>query len=232
MSKSLPPNTELPATATPAPDASSSSPSATPSLTEYNTIYHGTPTLQHAVTLAAAVLAPIGMLLPPRRMGPRNLFLAAGTFFATSQLTYDYTGQSIYQRFRGRMKKLAADQEQDLPPAALQRQAAMRAERERRRLLQEGAQAEASPAKAQEDGALHRLWMGNEKEDWIKERARKEKETLESGGGYWDLIMNQIGEVTTDLMGKGKKPEESTAPAPAEAPKSEDAKKKGTTNPK
>ncbi|CAK7209147.1 hypothetical protein SCUCBS95973_000352 [Sporothrix curviconia] len=217
MSKPLPPATEQSAAAAPAPSAS-----AKPSLTEYNTIYYGTPTLQHAVSLAAAVLAPIGMMLPPRRMGVRNLFLAAGTFFATSQLTYDYTGQSIYQRFQKRFRKFAEDQDQDLPPAAVQRQAAMRAERERRRQLLAGAAAsEANPAKAQED-TLHRLWMGNEKEDWAKERARREKETLESGGGYWDLIMNQIGEVTSDLLGTGKKPDEGAAatPAPALAPAS------------
>ncbi|CAK7245248.1 MAG: hypothetical protein STHCBS139747_006821 [Sporothrix thermara] len=224
MSKPLPPVTEQSATAVPAPDASS--PAAQPSLTEYNTIYYGTPTLQHAVSLAAAVLAPIGMIIPPRRMGVRNLFLAAGTFFATSQLTYDYTGQSIYQRFQKRFRKFAEDQDQDLPPAALQRQAAMRAERERRRLLQAGAAAtEANPAKAQEDGALHRLWMGNEKEDWVKERARRERETLESGGGYWDLIMDQIGEVTADLLGTGKKPEKDSVETPTTASKPEEAKK-------
>ncbi|CAK7233410.1 hypothetical protein SBRCBS47491_008600 [Sporothrix bragantina] len=224
MSKPIPSTTEQPAAAAPAPNAST--PTEKPSLTEYNTIYYGTPTLQHAISLAAAVLAPIGMMLPPRRMGVRNLFLAAGTFFATSQLTYDYTGQSIYQRFQKRFRKFAEDQDQDLPPAAVQRQAAMRAERERRRQLLAGAAAtEANPAKAQEDGTLHRLWMGNEKEDWAKERARREKETLESGGGYWDLIMSQIGEVTSDLLGSGKKPEEGSAVAPPPASKPEDPKK-------
>ncbi|CAK7272040.1 hypothetical protein SEPCBS57363_004932 [Sporothrix epigloea] len=224
MSQPLPPTDEQPNVASATPD---NSPAAKPSLTEFNTEYYGTPTLQHAISLSAAVLAPIGMLLPPRRMGARNLFLAAGAFFATSQLAYDYTGQSIYQRFQQRFRKFAESQDQDLPPAAVQRQAAMRAERERRRQLLAGAAAtEANPAKAQEDGALHRLWMGNEKEDWAKERARREKETLESGGGYWDLIMNQIGEVTSDLLGSGKKPEGGAAKSsPTVSGLGEDGKK-------
>ncbi|CAK7267075.1 hypothetical protein SEPCBS119000_002353 [Sporothrix epigloea] len=214
-----------PSAAPAAPD--NSSPATKPFLTEYNPEYYGTPTLQHAVSLSAAVLAPIGMLLPPRRMGARNLFLAAGAFFATSQLAYDYTGQSIYQRFQQRFRKFSEAQNQDLPPAAIQRQAAMRAERERRQQLLAGAAAaEANPAKAQEDGALHRLWMGNEKEDWARERARREKETLESGGGYWDLIMNQIGEVTSDLLGTGKKPADAAAkPLPAVSDPGDDKKR-------
>ncbi|KIH89146.1 hypothetical protein SPBR_07939 [Sporothrix brasiliensis 5110] len=161
------------------------------------------------------------MALPPRRFGPRNLLLAAGTFFASSQLVYDYTGQSIYQRFQRRANQFSAFQTQDLPPAALQRQAAMRTERERRRQLVEGLSGpEATDGTAADPpnaGKLHSLWMGNEKEDWIKERARREQETLESGGGYWDLIMNQIGEVAADLMGRGKKTQENpTAPPKAD----------------
>lgn len=82
----------------------------------------------------------------------------------------------------------------------------MRAERERRRQQLEGT----APTNDTE---------AKPKEDWIAERARKERETLQSGGGYWDLIMNQIGEVATDLMGKDKKPEEGQAApaAPAES---------------
>lgn len=224
MTQPLPPGAGRPAAAAPAPDASSAAPSPSP---HYDTEYYGTPTLLHAASLAAAVLAPIGMMLPPRRMGARSILLAAGTFFATSQLTYDYTGESLYQRFRRRMNQFSANQAQDLPPAALRRQAAMRAERERRRQQQQQQQEEqpaAAPAAAAadaNDNRLHRLWMGNEKDDWAKERARKEQETLASGGGYWDLIMAQIGEVATDLMGKGTKPEKGAAAAPPSA----DAKK-------
>lgn len=199
--------------------SSSPTPAEAPATSSTSEIppYHGSPPLQHAFTLAAAIVAPIGLALPPRRFGPRSLLLTAGAFLATSQLVYDYTGQSIYQRFQRRVNAFTASQAQELPPAALQRQAAMRAERERRRQQLDGSMAAdgtstASP-NSSKDGTLQRIWMGNEKEDWVKERARREQETLESGGGYWDLIMNQIGEVAADLMGKDKKPDESSGSA-------------------
>lgn len=88
--------------------------------------YHGSDPWLHNVCVAAAILAPVGLLLPPRRMGPRSLLLAAGTFFATSQLTYDYTGHSLFARFQQRANQVTTS---DLPEAAVRRQAAMRAER-------------------------------------------------------------------------------------------------------
>ncbi|EFX05354.1 rhomboid family membrane protein [Grosmannia clavigera kw1407] len=163
---------------------------ATTAATAAATAYHGTPPWMHHVSVAAAVLGPIGLLLPPRRMGARSLLLAGGAFFASSQLTYDYTGQSICQRFQRRMSAMT---DSDLPAAAVQRQAAMRAERERRRLATETAETAEAGSEAQ-PGTLHKIWMGSEKEDWTRERARREKEVLEAGGGYWELIVEQIGD--------------------------------------
>ncbi|KAL1889414.1 hypothetical protein Sste5346_008897 [Sporothrix stenoceras] len=213
MSKSPQPSAELPAAAVPA-DSSSSSTSA------QHMPYYGTPPLQHAFAVGAAILAPIGLVLPPRRLGVRSLLFATSFFFATSQLAYDYTGQSIYQRFQRRANQFNELQSQDLPPAAIERQKAMRAERERRRQLLEGTATTGAAGGAAGSAAA------NPKEDWVVERARKERETLESGGGYWDLIMNQIGEVATDLMGKDKKPEEGqAAPATPTPTKSENSSK-------
>lgn len=44
-------------------------------------------------------------------------------------------------------------------------------------------------------GILQRLWIGGEGRDWKKKRDQREKEALEEGKGYGDLIMDQIWEV-------------------------------------
>lgn len=54
---------------------------------------------------------------------------------------------------------------------------------------------------AGERGMLKRFWMGGESDDWVQERARKEKEALEEGGkGYGGLIMDSVREA----FGRGK----------------------------
>ncbi|KAL6712937.1 hypothetical protein ACLMJK_009492 [Lecanora helva] len=44
-------------------------------------------------------------------------------------------------------------------------------------------------------GWLRRMWMGGEKEGWQKRRLEKEREELEAGKGYGDIIMDQVREV-------------------------------------
>ncbi len=66
--------------------------------------------------------------------------------------------------------------------------------------------------------------MGNEKEDWAKERGRRQQETLAAGGSYWDLIMGQIGDVVADLSGKSKNAEAEAEAEAAEAAKPEEKK--------
>jgi len=50
-------------------------------------------------------------------------------------------------------------------------------------------------AKAQDTGALNRVWLGGEGEDWKEKRLREEQEALDRGEGYGSLIMDQISEV-------------------------------------
>jgi hypothetical protein len=47
----------------------------------------------------------------------------------------------------------------------------------------------------QEKGVAQRVWMGGEEEGWMEKRLRKEKEALEEGKGYGDLIYEHIWEV-------------------------------------
>lgn len=147
--------------------------------------------------MVAVVLGPLALFTPPRKMGLQALLLASGTFYASNILAYDYTGQSMYQRFVRRWNNMV---DGGLPEKARHTQELMRLERERR----EGALPEAERRRLQEDrerkemaarGPLQRLWMGNEKENWREERARKDKEALEEGKGYGDLIVEQVKEV-------------------------------------
>ena len=46
----------------------------------------------------------------------------------------------------------------------------------------------------QERGMLKRVWMGEEGDDWVEERKRKEREALEEGRGYGGLIFDYVKE--------------------------------------
>ncbi|KAH8672569.1 hypothetical protein BGZ60DRAFT_429898 [Tricladium varicosporioides] len=47
----------------------------------------------------------------------------------------------------------------------------------------------------EERSLLQKVWFGGEKSNWKKERDKREKEALEQGKGYGDLISDQIWEV-------------------------------------
>lgn len=157
--------------------------------------------------MAAVVLGPIALFTPPRRVGFQALFLSTGTFYATNILAYDFTGESIYQRF---VRRWDNAMDGSLPEKARRTQEMMRRERDRReaalpeeqrRALQEERERKELAAR----GPLSRLWMGNEKESWKEERAKREKEALEEGKGYGDLIIEQVKEVFgSEKEGQGK----------------------------
>lgn len=54
-------------------------------------------------------------------------------------------------------------------------------------------------------GFWHKVWMGGEDENWREERLRKEREALESGKGYFDLIKDQVWEVWNSDQSDGEK---------------------------
>lgn len=103
-----------------------------------------------------------------------------------------------------------------LPEKAWRRREEMRLERERREAaLPEEERAALRAAREKKESAqrgfVERFWMGKETEDWKAERARKEKEALEEGKGYGDIIVGQLKEVLTgktDGEGEAKKREE------------------------
>lgn len=177
-----------------------------------------TPDWMHYSAWAAVVLGPIALFMPPRRMGLQALLLASGTSYASNILAYDYTGESIYQRFVRRWDNTVNG---GLPEKALRTQELLRLERERK----EAALPEAEKRRLQEErerreaaarGPLQRLWMGSEKDNWRQDRAKREKEALEEGKGYGDLIVEQVKEV---FSGSDKKDEEDKKDATSEESK-------------
>lgn len=52
---------------------------------------------------------------------------------------------------------------------------------------------------------FRKVWMGDEKAGWQKRRLEREREELESGKGYGDMIMEQVREVLPGFGGgKGR----------------------------
>lgn len=50
-------------------------------------------------------------------------------------------------------------------------------------------------------GLAKRLWMGDEGPGWQKRRLEREREELEGGKGYGDIIMDQVREVFPGFAG-------------------------------
>lgn len=162
-----------------------------------------TPPWMHYMAWGAAILGPVVMFMPPRRVGFQAVVLASGTFVATNQLAYDYTGTTIWGRFQRRFMTPDANSGVGgsiLPEKALRTQELLRLERERREAAlpeaeRKARQEEREKKEAASRGVWQRLWMGDAKEDWREERRRKEKEALDEGKGYGDLIVEQVKEV-------------------------------------
>lgn len=186
--------TQQPPSAQPPPPPQSSQPTTDNTAAAPKT---QTPQWLHNSAIGVAILGPIALLMPPRRVGLQAMLLSGGTFWATNVLAYDWTGESMTQRFDRRWQTMFAS---GLPEKAKRNQELMRLERERREALLPEAERRAlqearEKKEAASRGIVSRLWMGGEKEDWRAERARKEKETLENGEGYGTLIMDQVKEV-------------------------------------
>ncbi|KAH6892104.1 hypothetical protein B0T10DRAFT_483029 [Thelonectria olida] len=161
----------------------------------------------HNSAIAGAIITPIVMALPPRKMDIRFFVLAGAFSLATNQLAYEYTGQSIYGRFGNRMGSMFGT---DLPEGAKRTQQLLREHREREA---------AEKAKAAEDKkgiakVLNDTWMGGESEDWREKRAEEHRKKFAEGQGFGDIIMSQVAEV---FSGSGKKQDgEDSSAAPTE----------------
>ncbi|KAF4119647.1 hypothetical protein GMORB2_4556 [Geosmithia morbida] len=140
--------------------------------------------------IAGAIVCPLAMLLPPRKMDIRFFVLATGFSMSTSHLAKEYTGESLYERFARRANGLV-EATQGLPPEAQRTQ----------QLLREHKAAVAAAAAADEKKkkglakVVDDVWMGGESGDWQKRRLEEHQRSFEEGKGMAGIIMDQIYDV-------------------------------------
>jgi hypothetical protein len=157
----------------------------------------------HNSAMAGAVILPLAMLLPPRKIDLRFFVLAGAWSMATNQLAYEYTGSSIYARFGNRMGSMMGT---ELPEGAQRTQKLLREHREREaaRRAKEGQQVE-----EQKTGVvaktLNDVWMGGEEKDWKEKRVKEHQQKIEEGKGIGDIIIDQVADVWYGNWGKGAK---------------------------
>ncbi|KAG6051608.1 hypothetical protein E4U17_006126 [Claviceps sp. LM77 group G4] len=133
------------------------------------------------LAFAGAVIAPLAMLLPPRKFDFR-FFILAGTFsLSTNQLAQEYTGRSLYARFGNRVASVF---DNTLPEGAQRTRQLLKEQREREHA-----------EKTKTAGLLKDIWMGGETDDWQEKRDAEHQKSLEEGKGLSGIIMDQIAEV-------------------------------------
>ncbi|KAG4029199.1 hypothetical protein MFRU_017g01350 [Monilinia fructicola] len=177
--------------------------------------------LLHNASLAALIVCPIVMLLPPRKMDVYTFALMTTTFIGGNHLAYEYTGVSMMNRIQNR---ITAFSNIELSEKAKETQRKIREAQEKKRMEESGkfsgkmiefqhqgakregvlealekrSAGESTANKVEEErkeSVLEKIWLGGEGKDWKEKRDQKEKEALEAGKGYGDLIMEQIWEV-------------------------------------
>ncbi|KAH6626093.1 hypothetical protein B0J18DRAFT_476734 [Chaetomium sp. MPI-SDFR-AT-0129] len=91
-----------------------------------------------------------------------------------------------------------------LPTERAERNRALMEAERKRRAEAEGREYKPRKGGSGEDGRgwWQRVWMGGEKDGWQEKRLEEERQALESGKGYGDLIVEQVKEVWN---GEGKK---------------------------
>ncbi|KAF4981524.1 hypothetical protein FDECE_17682 [Fusarium decemcellulare] len=159
----------------------------------------------HNSAIAGAVIAPLAMLLPPRKMDLRFFVLMGAFSLATNQLAYEYTGSSIYSRFGNRVGNAFGT---ELPEGAKRTQQLLREHREREAAAKR--QQEKTEEKQGVAKALNDVWMGGEDKDWREKRAEEHRQKFEEGKGIGDIIMDQISDVWSGNWGKGAKKQDET----------------------
>jgi hypothetical protein len=166
------------------------------------------PALINYTWMAMAVLCPIAMALPPRRMDIRFMVLSGGFSFSTDQLLREYTGRGVYQRFSDRLSGAFTS---ELPERAKETQRRLREERERREavLPEEERRALENTRRKATVGLFGGLLSADEGEGWKEKRLEAHRKGMEEGKGISDLIMDHVSEAFKGKDGEAKKDDES-----------------------
>ncbi|KAG6114292.1 hypothetical protein E4U31_005865 [Claviceps sp. LM219 group G6] len=154
------------------------------------------------LAFAGTVIAPLAMLLPPRKFDFRFLILAGTFSLSTNHLAQEYTGHSLYSRFGNRVGSAF---DNTLPEGAQRTRQLLKEQREREHA-----------EKTKTAGLLKDIWMGGESDDWQEKRDAEHQKSLEEGKGFSGIIMDQIAEVWSGNYAKkdleGKKNGEAPSP--------------------
>ncbi|KAL3418742.1 hypothetical protein PVAG01_10458 [Phlyctema vagabunda] len=152
--------------------------------------------LLSTLSVAGLIICPLIMALPPRKLDIYTISLLSATAVSGNHVAQTYTGRSIVSRLT------PAEPMNDLPARAQEMQ---------RQLMEEKRAAETAKGAALEkkdESLLKKVWMGDEGDDWKAKRDQREKEALEAGKGYGDLIVDQVWEVWNRKKKDGKDGEE------------------------
>lgn len=141
----------------------------------------------HNSAIAGAVICPLAMALPPRKLDIRFFVLTTAFSLSTNHLAKIHTGESLYQRFTRRTQALIS-LPHTLPPEAQRTQQLLREHREKEAAEKE--QAKGGIRKVASD-----VWMGGEDEKWSERRAEEHKAKFDQGMGMTGIIMDQIADV-------------------------------------
>lgn len=159
----------------------------------------------HYTSWACLIGGPIILALPPRKLDLYTLGILISIFAGANEVSREQTGISMVDRIGQRLARSTSA----LPPQAVElQQRRLKEERERTRKIQDAQRISFSDNKFQPStnqeapadqkkppGFWHKVWMGGEDDNWREERLKKEREALESGKGYFDLIKDQVWEV-------------------------------------
>ena len=164
----------------------------------YNTFLHNT-------SLTMLFLAPALIALPPRKLDLYTVALAGSFVASANHLTKERTGRGLL----GNLPFVNATRPAAQKTKAEEFHEKYRAEKERKRLLEEPVSVSATTSVGRTPSALEaaakELWMGGETEGWKERRLREEQEKINQGEGYGSMIMDQIWEVWNWGEKKGEK---------------------------
>ena len=141
-------------------------------------------TFIYRTSQATLVVAPVLILLPPRKVDFYTLLLSSAFVVSAGHL---YQQRRLHQAENGSFL---------MPAKAKQMQEQIARQRDTRLLEESGS----APDSRKQSGSLleekaKEIWMGGETEGWKERRLKEERERLAQGEGYGDMIMDQIWEV-------------------------------------
>ena len=149
----------------------------------------------HNTSLTMLFLAPALIALPPRKLDLYTVALAGSFVASANHLTKERTGRGLL----GNVPFANASRPAAQKTKAEEFHEKYKAEKERRRLLEEPVSASATTSAGRPPSALEtaakELWMGGETEGWKERRLREEQEKINRGDGYGSMIIDQIWEV-------------------------------------